>query len=237
MPFETMATTQDDEAGPMTNRGERRRSRSGESSDGDRLLPAEFFARDALHVARDLLGKHLRCGDVRVRITEVEAYRWPDDSANHCHRGQTARNAPMWGPPGRCYVYLCYGIHHLLNLVTNLEGQGAAVLIRGAEPVQGREEIHRRRGSARGPALLAGPGRVGQALGVDVTWSNHAVFVAGGLEALDAPSVDEILVGPRVGIDYAEPEHRDAPWRLAVAGSPWVSHRRTLRGLGDEKIR
>ena len=93
-------------------------------------LPIEFFQRDALVVARDLLGKHLNRGEVTLRITEVEAYRWPDDDANHGRAGLTPRNASMWGLPGRAYVYLCYGIHHLLNVVTGVEGQPSAVLIR-----------------------------------------------------------------------------------------------------------
>ena len=134
----------------------------------------------------------------------------------------------MWGPPGRCYVYLCYGIHHLLNLVTNAEGEGAAVLIRAAEPLGGLETIAARRGGQRGPALLAGPGRVGQALALDTSWSGHSVIEPGGLELRDAPRVQEVLAGPRVGIDYADPVDVAAPWRLAVAGTRWVSHRRGL---------
>jgi DNA-3-methyladenine glycosylase len=89
-----------------------------------RLLSRQFYARDALDVARDLLGQEFWQGAVGLRITEVEAYRYPDDSANHCRRGLTARNAPMWGPPGHAYVYLCYGLHQMLNLVTNRDGEG-----------------------------------------------------------------------------------------------------------------
>lgn len=193
------------------------------------LLPRSFYARDALEVARDLLGKLIQRDAVRVRITEVEAYRFPDDTANHARVGMTARNAAMWGPPGRCYVYLCYGMHHMLNLSTGREGEGAAVLIRSVEPVAGVEEIMlRRKASAPGPALLTGPGKVGQALGVDTTWSHHPVHEPGGLEVHDAPAVAEILAGPRVGIDYAAPADRTAPWRLAVAGTRWVSQPRSL---------
>src|SRR5688572_26549600 len=102
-----------------------------------RLLPQSFYARDALVVAEELLGQHIHCGGVVLRITEVEAYRHPDDSASHCRMGRTPRNAPMWGPPGHAYVYLCYGIHSMLNFVTDREGEGAAVLIRSCEPVRG----------------------------------------------------------------------------------------------------
>jgi len=192
------------------------------------LLSQTFFARDALEVARDLVGATLRHGPVALRITEVEAYRWPDDSANHCHRGPTARNAPMWGPPGRAYLYRCYGLHTLLNLVTGPEGEGAAVLIRAAEPLEGLETIQGRRGGLDGPALLCGPGRVGAALGLDLSFNHHPVTEPGGLEAHAGRPGVRLVFGPRVGVDYAEPRHAAAPWRVADAGSRWVSHRRGL---------
>lgn len=139
-----------------------------------RLLPRHFYARDALDVARDLLGQEIWHDEVGLRITEVEAYRHPDDSASHCRAGLTARNAFMWGPPGRAYVYLCYGMHQMLNLVTNRDGEGAAVLIRSCEPIAGHRTIRRRRGGKDGPVLLTGPGKVGQALGLDSPWVSHA---------------------------------------------------------------
>lgn len=193
------------------------------------LLPSDFCARETLTVARELLGKHLCRGSVVLRITEVEAYRWPSDSANHCRSGRTARNAPMWGPAGRAYVYLCYGLHNMLNVVTDAEGAGAAVLIRACEPVAGLATVQDRRGGRSGPALLTGPGKVGAALGLDTSWSHHPLHQPGGLELRDGPAVPVVLAGPRIGVDYADPEHVAAPWRLAVAGTPWVSHR---RGLG-----
>ena len=196
------------------------------------LLPQEFYARDALHVARELIGRWLVHGPVTLRITETEAYRWPMDTANHCRAGRTARNAPMWGPPGHGYVYLCYGIHQMLNIVTNVEGEGAAVLIRAAEPVQGTEVVIQRRGGRTGSQLLAGPGRVGQALAVDGRFSRHAVYEEGGLEIRSAPASTSLLAGPRVGIGYADPRDIEAPWRFADADSPYVSHRRTLYPCG-----
>jgi DNA-3-methyladenine glycosylase len=189
------------------------------------LLPASFFARDALEVARDVLGAVLVREDVALRITEVEAYRWPGDSANHCRSGRTARNAPMWGPPGRAYVYVCYGLHAMLNLVTGREGEGAAVLVRAAEPLAGLDLVRARRGGRDGPVLLAGPGRVGAALGLDASWSGHALTEAGGLEIRRGRPPRAVVAGPRVGIPYAEPRDRDAPWRLADADSRWVSRR------------
>ncbi len=194
-----------------------------------RLLPRQFYARDALDVARDLLGQEIWHGDVGLRITEVEAYRYPDDTANHCRVGLTARNAPMWGPPGRAYVYLCYGLHQMLNLVTNRNGEGAAVLIRSCEPIAGHDTIALRRGGKQGPALLTGPGKVGQALGLDTSFSGHVLYRRGGLEVRRGSSVADVAVGSRIGIGYAEPEHQHAEWRLAVAGSPWVSRSRQLR--------
>jgi DNA-3-methyladenine glycosylase len=201
-----------------------------------RLLPPHFYARDAREVAVDLLGCVLRMGEVVLRITEVEAYCWPDDSANHCHRGRTPRNAPMWGPGGRAYVYLCYGMHQMLNVVTNAEGEGAAVLIRACEPVRGLEVVRARRGGRSGPTLLTGPGKVGAALGVDTSWSGHALHEPGGLELREGEAPEAIAVGPRVGVDYADPVHRDAPWRYAIAGSPWVSQPKALRPTLREKL-
>ena len=194
-----------------------------------RLLPRQFYARDALDVARDLLGQEIWHAEVGVRITEVEAYRHPDDSANHCRAGLTARNAPMWGPPGHAYVYLCYGLHQMLNLVTNRDGEGAAVLIRSCEPIAGHATIRRRRGGKDGPVLLTGPGKVGQALGLDTSFSGHALYRRGGLEVRQGAPVREVAAGARIGIGYAEPEHQHAEWRLAEAGSAWVSHARQLR--------
>jgi len=192
------------------------------------LLPQSFFARDALTVAHEVVGAHLCRGDVVLRITEVEAYCWPDDTANHCRMGKTSRNAPMWGAAGHAYVYLCYGLHNLLNFVTGPEGTGQAVLIRAAEPVEGLETVRARRGGKSGPVLLTGPGKVGAALALDTSFSNHCLFEAGGLEVRVGSSPDAVSVGPRVGIDYAEPLHREAPWRIADAESRWVSFRNRL---------
>jgi DNA-3-methyladenine glycosylase len=192
-------------------------------------LPQEFYRRDALDVARELLGHHLVHEDVTLRITEVEAYRYPNDSANHCRAGRTTRNAPMWGPPGHAYIYLCYGIHMMLNLVTNVEGEGAAVLIRACQPVEGESTITLRRGGKTGPVALTGPGKVAAALGLDRSFNHHPLYEAGGLEVREGVSPEHLLAGPRVGIGYAEHSDQHAPWRLAVAHSPWVSHPRTLQ--------
>ncbi len=191
-------------------------------------MPQSFYARECLEVAIDLLGKLLCAGPVVLRIAEVEAYRFPGDSANHCRFGKTARNAPMWGPPGHAYVYLCYGMHALLNLVTDSDGRGAAVLIRACEPVAGLALVEARRSGRSGPELLNGPGKVTAALGLDVSHSGRRLGAGEGLFVAHQPAVEEFLVGPRVGVDYADETHRAAPWRVALAGSPWVSKPRTL---------
>ncbi|KAF5203390.1 Pre-mrna-splicing factor rbm22 [Thalictrum thalictroides] len=171
-----------------------------------KILTQSFFQIDALDLAPRLLGKFLRRDDVVLQITEVEAYR-PNDTACHGRFGITARTAPVFGPGGNAYVYLCYGLHTMLNIVADKQGVGAAVLVRACAPVSGLETIQqRRRQMTEKPVLLAGPGKVGQALGISTEWSNHPLYTPGGLEVLDGPEPEKILVGPRVGIEYASPE-------------------------------
>ncbi len=176
------------------------------------LLSREFFARPTLRVAPELLGAVLVRGPVRLRIVEVEAYL-PDDSACHASMGRTPRNAPMWGPPGHAYVYLCYGIHHLLNLVTEPEGVPGAVLIRGVEVVAGHDVVRDRR---RGRLDCIGPGKVGQALAVTTGFSGRALADAqpDQIEVVAGHRPADIRTTPRIGIDYARPADRAAPWRF-----------------------
>ncbi|XP_059646416.1 uncharacterized protein LOC132293078 isoform X2 [Cornus florida] len=125
-----------------------------------KILPPDFYQIDALDLAPRLLGKYLRRDDVVLQITEVEAYR-PNDSACHGRFGITARTAPVFGPGGHSYVYLCYGLHTMLNVVADKEGVGAAVLIRSCAPVSGLDTIQQRRGlKTEKPVLLTGPGKV-----------------------------------------------------------------------------
>ena len=192
------------------------------------LIPPGFYLRPVAEVARELLGARLRHGEVTLRITEVEAYGGPEDSASHCRSGRTPRNAPMWRAGGRAYVYFCYGMHHMLNVVTGPEGRGEAVLIRSCEPLEGLDLVRQRRGGLQGPVLLTGPGKVAQALAVDRSFSGHLLFAPGGLELLAGEPVSGILQGPRVGVDFAGDEDRARLWRFAVAGSPWLSHKKTM---------
>lgn len=164
-----------------------------------------------------------------LRITEVEAYAGPTDTACHAKAGRTARNAAIWGRPGTAYVYLCYGLHQMLNLVAGADGFGSAVLIRACEPVAGEDLVRARRRGKTGPVLLTGPGKVGAALAIDGSLNGHDVTEVGGLSLHRGTPPDGILTGPRVGIPYADPADRDAAWRFACAGTRWVSARRTLR--------
>ena len=127
--------------------------------------------RPALEAAPLLLGAVFRSGDVAVRITEVEAYHGQgQDAGSHAHRGRTQRNGSLWGPPGTIYVYLSYGIHRCVNLVCGPEGSASGVLLRAGEVVDGVERARARRPTAKRDAELArGPGRLGTALGIELT--------------------------------------------------------------------
>ena len=176
-----------------------------------------------------LLGQLLVHGDVLLRITEVEAYGGPEDSASHARHGRTARNAPMWGPPGRAYLYFCYGMHWMLNVVTGPEGEAAAVLIRGAEVMAGLATVLARRNAIKaGPLLCAGPGKVAQALGLDRTFDGQDLLAPGGLELRAGRPPDGILAGPRLGIAFATAEDQARPWRFADGGSRAVLQRKAL---------
>jgi DNA-3-methyladenine glycosylase len=175
-------------------------------------------------------------GEVALRITEVEAYLGPHDSACHPRVGRTTRNETMWGEAGRAYVYVCYGMHLMLNVVTG-RGDGQAVLVRAAEPVAGLETIRARRRELDGPSLTNGPGKLAAALGLGREDDGEALFSRGGLELHRGEAPAALLVGPRVGIDYAIPRDRDAPYRFAVAGSAWVGHTRSLRPLARPRRR
>lgn len=206
------------------------------------VLPRSFFERDVVTVARELVGQHVvRAapeGEVVLRITELEAYLGPKDSAAHSRAGRTARTEPMFGPAGHAYVYLCYGIHWMLNIVTGGRGEGQAILIRACDVVRGLDVVVARRGRKPSPDLVAGPGKVAQALALDATWNRHDLCVAGGLAlalARGATSdMPRLLVGPRVGIDFATAKDRRALLRFALAGTRAVTVPGTLRKVRVE---
>jgi len=154
-------------------------------------------------------------------IVEVEAYRGADDPASHAYRGRTERNAVMFGAPGRAYVYLIYGMHHCLNVVTGRPGAAAAVLIRAIEPLEGVRHMRRARGVEAWERLGRGPGCVTRALGLNAR-HNGADLTRGRLWLGDrAPRRRgyPVVAGPRIGIRRAA----ERPWRFHLAGHPCVS--------------
>lgn len=189
-----------------------------------RLLRS-FYARAAHEVAPDLLGQVLvrifpDGSRASVRIVEVEAYG-PDDPASHAFRGETPRNAVMFGPPGHLYVYFTYGIHHCMNVVTGRTAEGSAVLLRAAEPLEGEEGMALRRGRAGSLDLCSGPGRLAQALAVDRRDDGIDVVAGDGLWLEAASRVEPVALGNRVGV--RETSRR---WRYWLDGSPFVSRGR-----------
>jgi DNA-3-methyladenine glycosylase len=157
-----------------------------------------FFARDATIVAWELLNKVFAVDGCAGRIIEVEAYT-SDDPASHCYRGRTPRNAVMFGPAGRLYVYFSYGMHHCVNIVTGGDGDGQAVLLRAIEPLDGIELMRLRRGRVPDRSLADGPGKLAQALGLDLADNGRVADVYDdGIAVPDRPRV-----GPRVGITRA----------------------------------
>ncbi|HVY77284.1 MAG TPA: DNA-3-methyladenine glycosylase [Solirubrobacterales bacterium] len=185
-------------------------------------LPAEFFDRSVHLVARELIGCRLffaGCGGV---IVETESYE-RDDPACHAYVGLTDRTAVLFGPPGRAYVYLSYGIHSLLNFVAEAEGEAAAVLIRALEPTAGVERMRARRGERPDRDLCSGPGKLTEALGIDLD-QNEADLCRDPFLLLP-PAGDwqsEVITGPRIGITKAV----ERPWRFCAAGNPHVSRPR-----------
>jgi DNA-3-methyladenine glycosylase len=180
-------------------------------------LPRHFYDRDTAVVARELLGKllvHRAGGTARIgKIVEVEAYLGPHDLASHSSKGLTERTRIMFGPPGHAYVYLIYGMHHCLNVVTEREGHGAAVLLRAIEPV---ENIA---GKTSGPGLLC------RALAVDRRLNGQDLLSADLFIA--APEAAEkyfIAKRPRIGVDYAR-HWAKRHLRFYIRGNPFVSRR------------
>lgn len=181
-------------------------------------MPASFYGQDTQLVAKKLLGCLLcRCspgGAQAFRIVETEAYCGPDDKASHAHRGRTPRAEVMFGPAGHAYVYLIYGMHCMLNIVTEAEDYPAAVLIRAVEPLDSPWTL-----PTNGPARLA------KSLQIDLSFNRlpiyteiHGLWVAAGIAVPET----EIACSPRIGVDYAA-EYKDKPWRFYVRGNRFVS--------------
>ena len=194
-------------------------SRAGKSKPARRVLEIDFFARPALVVARELMGKYLvrRIGsqETAAIITETEAYVGAHDLACHASMGRTPRNEVLFGPPGCWYLYLIYGIHWMLNAVTNEEGHPAAVLLRGA-------------------GQWNGPGKLTKAMSIDKTRNATPIARRSGLWIEDRGHLvrrNEILRTPRIGVDYAG-HWAEKPYRFVLRQSPAGVPKSKVRGIG-----
>jgi DNA-3-methyladenine glycosylase len=192
-------------------------------------LPRSFYARDSRRVARDLLNKVIVHDGRAARLVEVEAYLGADDPGAHSYRGQTPRNAVMFGPAGHLYVYFTYGMHWCANAVCGDEGVGTAVLLRAGVPLAGLDAMRDARPAAkRDVDLCRGPARLCQALGLDrhhngadlVTWDRGVTIIDDGVVPPRRPANST-----RIGLS-AGAEH---PWRWYVPDDPHVSGRPARR--------
>jgi DNA-3-methyladenine glycosylase len=193
-------------------------------------LTESFYQRtNVVKIARELLGKCLFTNIAGIitggKIVETEAYSWKEKGCHAYGAKMTSRNKIMFSKGGYAYVYLCYGMHNLFNVVTNHEGTADAVLIRAIEPMKGIAEMKLRRGSLKNPFhLTSGPGKLSKALGIDRTYNgkfllNGEIWIEDTGETVKNTS---ILVSKRIGIDYAG-DDAELPWRFTVKGNKWVS--------------
>jgi DNA-3-methyladenine glycosylase len=208
-------------------RGEGRSASTAGWVDGVKL-PRLFYDQPTLQVAQALLGtllvhRHPE-GTTAGKIIETEAYVGPEDKASHASRGRTPRSLIMFGPPGFAYVYLIYGLHHCLNVVTEPQDYPAAVLIRAVEPIAGIQLMQARRGISDVRQLTNGPGKVCQAFAID-RCLNGADMCSDNLYVEDRHDIPSAIVAStRVGVDYAGP-WKDKCWRFYIAGHAGVSKR------------
>jgi DNA-3-methyladenine glycosylase len=214
-----------------------------------RPLPRSFYARKTLTVARELLGCVLAResgGEIlRGRIVEAEAYVGEEDKACHARAGRTPRTDVLYGPPGLAYVYLTYGMHYLLNAVTEPAGRPAAVLIRAVEPLEGLDRMARGRGlsngaSARPHLLASGPAKLCQAFGLDLR-QNRSDLRGPGLWIEPGDPIPDALVAtsPRIGCQTAPAPWDLMPWRFYEEESPFVTPGRALprKTRGSQRAR
>lgn len=178
-------------------------------------LDRDFYARDTVTVAREMLGKYLVMGDKIGRIVETEAYLGPTDLASHARHRSRTRNYLMFGQPGILYVYLTYGLHYLANIIAKSPNQEAgAVLLRALEPVQGIT------------LPTNGPARLTKALGINLTHKGMDLVSPNFYldDRGDTINSDLVIATPRIGIDYAG-QYRNKPWRFYLKDSKWVSRK------------
>lgn len=199
------------------------------------ILPLSFYLRpDVVLIARELLGKVLVTkwnGEYTSgRIVETEAYAGELDRASHAYRGITPRTTVMFGEGGVAYVYLCYGIHQMFNIVTNVRGTAHAILIRAVEPIEGVDVMLRRTGKkVLDNTITRGPGNVGKAFGFHtsqcgLSLQSKELFIA---DDGYAPDEKTIRVSPRIGVDYAG-EHALFDYRFYIEGNPYVSGKKKV---------
>jgi DNA-3-methyladenine glycosylase len=190
-------------------------------------LPRSFYSRSALDVASDLLGKvlirRLRRRNLAGKIVETEAYAGPHDLACHASKGHTPRTAVMFGEAGHAYVYMIYGFHFCLNVVTERVGYPAAVLIRAVEPIENVDVMRRARGNPeRETDIASGPGKLCRAMSIDKKLNGEDLLAATLWIEDRKLDAETIRTSPRVGVDYAG-EYKDKPWRFYLEGNPHVS--------------
>ncbi|MBX2966778.1 MAG: DNA-3-methyladenine glycosylase [Cyclobacteriaceae bacterium] len=193
-----------------------------------KLEPAFYHRKNVVTIARQLLGKVL-ITSIKGKVTsgmivETEAYSWKERGCHAYNGRKTQRNEIMFDDGGRAYVYLCYGMHYLFNVVTNTSDIAEAVLIRAVEPLEGVDLMIKRRGDIPLHQLTSGPGKLTRALGIDRSWNgkvlwNDEVWI----EDIDrkVPS-RQCEVSKRIGIDYAGAD-ANLPWRFSIRGNKWVS--------------
>jgi len=189
----------------------------------------KFYQRkDVVKISRELLGKVLftRVNGILTSgmIVETEAYSWRERGSHAFGAKLTPRTSVMFRPGGHTYVYLCYGMHHLFNIVTNEEGVAEAVLVRALEPLDGITEMIRRRGkSVKLNHLTSGPGKLTKSMGIDRTFNGKNLSDSEiWIEERSKVQAHRIVAGERIGIDYAGEDAR-LPWRFNIKGNPWVS--------------
>jgi DNA-3-methyladenine glycosylase len=190
---------------------------------GAMLVGQKFFAQPTIELAKALLGKYLVLGDLSGKIVETEAYLYHGDPGCHAAKGLTPRNAPMFGPAGRSYVYIIYGIYHCLNVVGGKTGEGEAVLIRALEPVQGIDIMKERRKTDKIENLCSGPGKLTQAFGITKE-HNNLCLLAGDLQIHKSNEKPAILTSTRIGLS----EGKELELRFYIAGNRFVSKKPAL---------
>lgn len=198
-----------------------------QSSPASKPLPNAWYRRDAITVARDLLGKGLYVlqndGPTLVEIVETEAYLGSKDPASHAYRGPTPRNQVMFEQGGICYVYFTYGAHYCMNVVTGEKGLAEAVLLRATAPIEGWDIFRRNRPGVPDAQLMNGPGKLTRAMGIN-RLQNGWRFDRPDFKLLDlghAYTSRQIGSSPRIGISKAT----EKLWRFSVKGSPWLSRK------------